>query len=135
MYQFSSVAQSCLTLCDPMDCSTPGLPVHHQLLELAQTHVYIIYINVYKIYINIYSKNTGVGSHSLLQGIFSSQGLNQSLLHCRQIFYCLSHQGSPKNEPSTNQRTRHRRDVPIKALTGRQPGLKSVLYQQARTRP
>ena len=36
--QFSSVAQSCLTLCDPMDCSTPGFPVHHQLLELAQTH-------------------------------------------------------------------------------------------------
>ena len=32
--QFSSVAQSCLTLCDPMDCSTPGFPVHHQLLEL-----------------------------------------------------------------------------------------------------
>ena len=31
--QFSSVAQSCLTLCDPMDCSMPGLPVHHQLLE------------------------------------------------------------------------------------------------------
>ena len=38
--QFSSVTQSCLTLCDPMDCSTPGLPVHHQLLELAQTHVH-----------------------------------------------------------------------------------------------
>ena len=38
--QFSSVAQSCPTLCDPMDCSTPGLPVHHQLLELAQTHVH-----------------------------------------------------------------------------------------------
>ena len=36
----SSVAQSCLTLCDPMDCSTPGLPVHHQLPELAQTHVH-----------------------------------------------------------------------------------------------
>ena len=34
--QFSSVARSCLTLCDPMDCSTPGLPVHHQLLELAK---------------------------------------------------------------------------------------------------
>ena len=33
----SSVPQSCLTLCDLMDCSTPGLPVHHQLLELAQT--------------------------------------------------------------------------------------------------
>ena len=38
--QFSSVAQSCLTLCDPMDCSRPGLPVYHQLLELAQTHVH-----------------------------------------------------------------------------------------------
>ena len=37
---FSSVAQSCLTLCDPMDCSTPGFPVHHQLPELAQTHVH-----------------------------------------------------------------------------------------------
>ena len=35
-----SVAQSCLTLCDSMDCSTPSLPAHHHLLELAQTHVY-----------------------------------------------------------------------------------------------
>ena len=34
---FSSVSQSCPTLCDPIDCSTPGFPVHHQLLELAQT--------------------------------------------------------------------------------------------------
>ena len=38
--QFSSVTQSCPTLCDPMDYSTPGFPVHHQLLELAQTHVH-----------------------------------------------------------------------------------------------
>ena len=38
--QFSSVAQSCLTLCDPMNCSIPGLPVHHQLPEFIQTHVY-----------------------------------------------------------------------------------------------
>ena len=37
--QFSSITQLCLSLCDPMDCSTPGLPVHHQLLELTQTHV------------------------------------------------------------------------------------------------
>ena len=37
--EFSSVAQSALTLCSPMDCSTPGFPDHHQLLELAQTHV------------------------------------------------------------------------------------------------
>ena len=39
-YQFSSVTQSCPTLCDPVDCSTPGIPVHHQLLELAQIHVH-----------------------------------------------------------------------------------------------
>ena len=38
--QFSSVTQSCLTLCDPMNCSTPGLPVHHQLQEFTQTHVH-----------------------------------------------------------------------------------------------
>ena len=37
---FSSVAQSCLTLCDAMDCSTPGLPVHHQLPEFTQTQVH-----------------------------------------------------------------------------------------------
>ena len=38
--QFSSVVWSCPTLCDPMDCSTPGLPVHYQLLEFAQPHVH-----------------------------------------------------------------------------------------------
>ena len=41
---FSSVAQSCQTLCDPMNSSTPGLPVHHQLLEFTQTHVVSGYI-------------------------------------------------------------------------------------------
>ena len=40
LFQFSSVAQLSLTLCNPMDCSTPGLPVHHQLLELTQTYVH-----------------------------------------------------------------------------------------------
>ena len=38
--QFNSVAQSCLILCNPMNCSTPGLPVHHQLPEFTQTHVH-----------------------------------------------------------------------------------------------
>ena len=38
--QLNSVSQSCLTLCDPTDCSTPGFHVHHQLPELAQTHVH-----------------------------------------------------------------------------------------------
>jgi len=40
--QFSSITQSCLTLCDPMDHSTPGLPVHHQLSEFTQTHAHWI---------------------------------------------------------------------------------------------
>ena len=40
-------------------------------------------------------KNTGVGCHFLLQGIFQTQGLNPGLLHCRQTLYCLSHEGSP----------------------------------------
>ena len=40
--QFSSVAQSCPTLCNPMNCSTPGLPVHHQLPEFTQTHAHRI---------------------------------------------------------------------------------------------
>ena len=39
---FSSVAQSCLTVCNPMDCSMPGFPVHHQLLVLAQIHVHLV---------------------------------------------------------------------------------------------
>ena len=38
--QFSSVTQSCPTLCNPMDCSMPGLPVHHQFLQFIQTHVH-----------------------------------------------------------------------------------------------
>ena len=38
--QFSSVCQLCPTLCDPLDCNTPGLPVHHQLPEFTQTHAH-----------------------------------------------------------------------------------------------
>ena len=68
-----SVAQSCPTLCDPMDCSPPGSSVHEDSP----------------------GKNTGVGCHFLLQGIFPTQGSNPGLLHCRQILYHLSHQGSP----------------------------------------
>ena len=67
------VAQSCLTLCNPMDCSPPGSSVHGDSP----------------------GKNTGVGCHALLQGIFPIQGSKPGLPHCRQIFYHLSHQGSP----------------------------------------
>ena len=66
-------AQSCLTPCDPMDCSPPDSSVH----------------GIFP------GKNTGLDCHFLLQGIFPIQGLNSGLLHCRQILYHLSYQGSP----------------------------------------
>ena len=62
------VAQSCPTLCDPMDCSSWNSP----------------------------SQNTGVSSLFLLKGIFPTQGLNPSLPHCRWILYQLSHKESPR---------------------------------------
>ena len=67
------VAESCLTLCDPMDCSPPGSSANGDSP----------------------GKNIEVGSHALLQEIFLTQGLNTGVLHCRQILYHLSHQGSP----------------------------------------
>ena len=67
------VDQSCLTFCDPMDCSLPGSSVQGDSP----------------------GKNTGVGCHALFQGIFPIQGSSPGLPHCRQILYCLSHQGSP----------------------------------------
>ena len=42
VYQFSLVAQLCPTLCDPMDCSTPGFPIHHHLLEPTQIHMHCV---------------------------------------------------------------------------------------------
>ena len=42
LVQFSSVVQLCLNLCDPMDCSTPGFPIHHQLPKPTQTHVVVV---------------------------------------------------------------------------------------------
>ena len=67
------VAQSSPTLCDPMDCSSPGSSVHWDSP----------------------GKNTGVGCHALLQGIFSTQKSNPGLPHCRWILYQLNYQGSP----------------------------------------
>ena len=66
------VTQSCLTLCDPMDCIPPDFSVHGDCP----------------------GENNGVGCHALLQGIFPTQGLIPGLMHCRQILYHLSHQGS-----------------------------------------
>ena len=72
------VTQSCLTLCDHMDCSLPGSSVHGDSP----------------------GKNTGVGCHALLQGIFPTQGSNPGLPHCRCILY---HAGARKPEIMRHQ--------------------------------
>ena len=70
----SLVAQLCPTLCDPVDCSLQGSSVCGDSP----------------------GKNTGVGCHTFLQGVFPTLGLNPgSISHCRQMLYHLSHQGSP----------------------------------------
>ena len=74
MCTHAQLLQSCPALCNSMDCTPPGSSVHGESP----------------------GKNTGVGCFALLQGIFPTQGLNPGLLHCRQILYCLSHQGSPR---------------------------------------
>ena len=84
MRQTCSVAQSCPSLCDPVDCSPPGSSV----------------------YGDSPGKNTAVGRHALLQGIFPTQGSNPRLPRCRRILYQLRHQGSPKRggqEGTTNK--------------------------------
>ena len=68
------VSQSCLTLCDPMDCSLPGSSVHGDSP----------------------GRNTGVGCHAFFQGIFPTQGSNPHLPLCRWILYLLTHQGIPR---------------------------------------
>ena len=68
------VAQSCLTLCNPMDCNPPGSSVHRILQAGILEWVAI---------------------HSLLQGIFLTQGSNSGLPHWRQIPYCMSNQENP----------------------------------------
>ena len=67
------VAQSCLTLCNPRDCTSPGSSVHGDSP----------------------GKNTRVDCHAFFQGIFPTQRSKPRLLHYRQILYRLSHQGSP----------------------------------------
>ena len=79
MFGFSSVAHSCLTLCDPMGCSTPGLPVHHQFLEFTQTHVHWVGDAIQP-------------SHPLLSPSPPALHLSQNQGHFKQV--SSSHQGA-----------------------------------------
>ena len=110
------IAQSCPTLCDPMDCSPPGSSVHvdrgveywsslpcllllHSPGDLpnpgAEPRFPTLQANSLPSEPPGKSKNTEVGNLSLFQGIFLTQELNWGLLHCRQILYQLSYQRSP----------------------------------------
>ena len=86
-----------MTLCDPIDCSIPGSCVLHYLQESEWKLLNPVWLRLHGLYSpwNSPGQNTGMGSLSLLQGIFPIHGLNPGLLHCRQILYQLSHKGSP----------------------------------------
>ena len=93
--QFSSVAHSCPTLCNPMNRSTPGLPVHHQLLEFTQTHVHLVCDAIHHLIL----------SHPLLllPSIFPSIRVfsNESMLRIRwPKYWSFSFNISPSNEYS-----------------------------------
>ena len=70
--QFSSVTQLCLTLCGPMDCSTAGFPVHHQLPELAQTHVHQVSDAILQPSHPLLSRSPPAFNLSQHQGLFQS---------------------------------------------------------------
>ena len=67
--QFNSVSQLCLTLCDPMDCSTPGLPAYHQLPEFTQIHVHCVSEAIQPSH-PLLSPSPLAFNHSLQQGLF-----------------------------------------------------------------
>ena len=87
--QFSSVAQSCPTLCDPMNRSTPGLPVHHKLLELTQTRVHQIG-NAIQPYHSLLSPSPPVPNPSQHQGLF--QWVNSLHEVAKVLEFQLQHQ-------------------------------------------
>ena len=92
---------SCLTLFHPTDCSPPGSPVHGDSP----------------------GKNTGVGGHALLQGIFPTQGSNPGLPHCGKILYQLSHKESPRTlervaDPVSSRSSRPRNRTGVSCIAG-----------------
>ena len=96
VHQINSVSQSCQTLCDPMECSTPGFPVHHQLPELAQTHVRWVGDAIQPSH-PLSSPSPSIHLPSVLPSIFS----NESVLRIRwPKYWSFSFNISPSNEYS-----------------------------------
>ena len=94
LYTLTSVAQLCPTLCDPIDCSMPGFPVHHQLLELAQTHVHPVGYPI--------TSSSVVPYSSHLQSFTASGYFPMSQLFCIRWpkYWSFSFSSSPSNEYS-----------------------------------
>ena len=88
-HQFSSVTQSCLTLCDRIDCSTPGFPVHHQLLKLTQIHVHWVGDAIHPSH-PLSSPSPPASSHSQHQGLF--KWVSSSHQMARLLEFQLQHQ-------------------------------------------
>ena len=93
--QFSSVTQSCLTFCDPMDCSMPGFPVHHQLPQFAQTHVHQVSDAIQASHppLSPFPPDFNLSQH---QGLFKWS----SSLHHLPKYWSFSFSISPSNESS-----------------------------------
>ena len=87
--QFSSVTQSCPTLCDPMNCSTLGLPVHHQLPELTQTHVHRVDVAIQPSH-PLSSPSLPASNSSQHQGLF--QWVSSSHQVAKVLVFQLHHQ-------------------------------------------
>ena len=94
------VTRLCPNLCSPMDCSPPGSSVHGDFP----------------------GKNTGVGCHAFLQGIFPTQGLNPGLLHRRWMLYHLNHQGSPSGPAAAAAKTLQSCPTLYDPIDGSPPG-------------
>ena len=88
-FQFSPVPQSCPTLCDPMNCSMPGFPVHHQLLELTQNHVHWVG-NAIQPSHPLSSPSPTAFNHSEHQGLF--KWVNSSHKVAKVLEFQLQHQ-------------------------------------------
>ena len=94
--QFSSVTQSCPTLSDPMDCSTLGFPVHHQLLELTQTHVHWVGDVIQPSY-PLSSPFPPAFNHSQHQGLFKWVSSSHQVARVLQYCWCTSASVLPMN--------------------------------------
>ena len=100
--QFSSVAQSCLTLCDPMSHSTPGLPVHHQLPEFTQTHVHPVGDAIQPSH-PLSSPSPPAPNPSQYQGLF--QWVNSSHEVAKVLEFHQSFQWTPMNTQDWSPKT------------------------------